>query len=185
MHIRPLLHLLILVGDIDSRVCSSMPNLYPRIRACIPRIALPHDVAPLLRGVADLPARTRIGGERGLVSLQAAHGDACKYGACLDEVGVGTGQGVGHHGARGGAGDENLVAVDAPLLESVAHCVRESEGVAPAVVYEGGGADVVPAVVLVCCRAVEDDESTLVCELPELGAAEVRLGCATTVMQRE
>jgi len=54
-------------------------------------------------------------------TLEAGVWDTSKGSTSDEQVGVGTGQDVGHHGTRRGTGHEDLVLGDTPVLDGVPH----------------------------------------------------------------
>lgn len=107
-----------------------------------------------------------------------------KGGTSTENVGVGAREDVGHHGARRRAGHEDARGVDAPVLDRIAHHVRDAERVAAGVMRERCVGVHVPTSSAVGRVGVDHDELVRVGEVGVLRAGEVRLCGAGAVVHR-
>lgn len=156
-----------------QRICIPVPDLHAGALARVSRVRVAHEVAPLGGRVLQALGAGLVGAEggRGLCGAgEAGVGDARVGGAGLEDVRVGAGHQVGHHGARGRAHDEDLGWVRRVLGQRVVDHADDAERVAARAVREAGGVLDVPAVAVVGGSRVDEDEAALVGVRGESGA---------------
>ncbi len=124
-----------------------MPDLNLRTLSREARERIEHALRPLLSREDELSLRAlrrervhRLAGGREAVERNARVDDTG-----LEDVGVRTGEHVGHHRARGRADCEDAVGVDAPISDGEAHGGDDAKGVAASVVLERRVGGDVPA----------------------------------------
>jgi len=192
-HGRPLLQLLVSALGSDQRVRQAVDDLHARPLARVPGVGVADVRGPLVGGMlqalgARLVAAHGRGG--GVAAGEAGEGDARVCGAGLEDLRVRAHHDVGHHGARGGAHDEDLVLVAVELAEREVDHADDAGRVARAAVRQGAGVVDVPAVAVLGGLRVDDNEAVVIRigrelvvseKLPGRAAARVKLGNSGSV----
>ncbi len=134
----PLLDGFGVVGVIDGRVPSPVPELNSRAEAGVTGVHRSGHVAPLLGRVRDRTVRARTAP----LSVRIADGPAsCRntgpLGASLEHVGIDRHERFDHHGAGRSADCVDAVRVRLVRGDRVLYLVDDGSGVAAAVVREG------------------------------------------------
>lgn len=138
------------------------------------------DTYPLLRGLNELTSGALTVPQTG--SSEASVRDAREGRSSCEQVGVGTHEDVGHHGARAGARREDASRIDTIRLDGVANHGGNGLRIASGVVRERRGSVDIPTSSRVGCVGVDDYEAVGVCEVRVLGALEVRLSGTLAVV---
>lgn len=145
-------------------------------------------ITPLLRRLDQGATRALVVPAWGILArlsafdVEAAIGDARVGGAGLEDIRVGTGEDIGHHGARAGAGGVHAVRIAAEVGHGVLDHVDDSQAVAAALVGQRGGRGDIPAAAGRRCIGVDHDEPVGVGQCGVLGPAEVGVGGAGAVV---
>jgi len=163
-------------------VLRSMPELQPGARSVVSRISGANLVTPRLGRLDVLTSRA--GSPPNAVTVKATEGDTSKGRAGSNEIGVSAGEGLGHHRSRRCAGGEHLGRVNIVVGNGETDDAGDTKGVTSTVVCESGRKVDIPAAIAARRRLGVNNNKALVLvrEVSPLGAGEVGLGGATTVV---